>query len=151
MGNKKPSARERYAEIKRQQAQAELAKPVDENTPLFDFTAPSGMEFKLRRPRMDLFLNMGTLPTALAGNVDLKDKAAAVQAFQELPDDKKARQIELAASIVRYICVDPKIVDDPKADNEISPDDVTLEDFNALCEWSGTGGDEATRAANFRR
>lgn len=148
---KKVPARERYAAIKRKQVEAELNKPVDDKTPLFDFTAPSGMEFVLRRPNIALFQDMGTLPQAFGGKVQGTDKGAMIDAFNALSDQQKAKRIEQAATIVRFICIDPKIVENPTKDDEIAPEDVTLEDFNALCEWAVGGGDEAARLSNFHR
>jgi hypothetical protein len=51
---------------------------------------------------------------------------------------------------LRYVCVEPRIVDTPTEPNDITQDEVLLEDFNHIVEWASKGGDEAARLETFR-
>lgn len=156
----KLTARERYAELaaKHAEAMAEklekiLAAPLAENEPTFQHTTPSGMEWTLRRPKPHLFVNAGLLPAELAlkAAVMTKEGVTGPAMLDKISGKELAQTIELNSAIVRYICVDPRIVETPTADDEIGFDDVLREDYADLLAWANNGGGEADRLGNFPR
>lgn len=154
---KKQTARERYLELARQQAitvvEQLIASPVKEAEPLFDFTAPSGMPFKLRKAKIQQFISAGLLPAHLSAKLyrASQSKNGMEQAATTFTDDEIVQLIEFDAAVVRYVAVDPKIVDDPEAGDEIGYDDITQADFQAIVQWAITGGGEAEKLDSFRQ
>jgi hypothetical protein len=140
---KMETAAERYRRIKAERlAQEELV----------DVETPSGMTWKLRRPNLAQFVTSGIMPISLAGKLAEADKDGnPAEAFNALDWEEKARTIEFSAKVVRYCAVDPKIVENPKGPNEISPDEVELDDFNYIFGWAMSGGGEADNLGTFRR
>lgn len=92
-------------------------------------TLPSGFTARLRPVTMDNFVRVGTIPTHLL-------QAAASQfteaELNSLPPDEQivyAKQmLDLQDTILRAAFVEPRIVENPQGDNEISVLDVEPED-----------------------
>lgn len=113
---------------------------LDEET--FEIETPSGMVWTVRRPHLETFILSSQLPLSLAEKM-AKAKAGGVsedQAFQQLDIKEQIKAIEFSTKLVRHICVDPRIVDEPQSDSEISPAEILPEDFAFLVEWAGLGG-----------
>jgi len=125
------------------------------STELFDFTSPSGMEWKLRKVDLAQFVANGSLPMSLAQHINQANEANkgdVEAAFASLEWKDQARMIELVSKVVRYCAVEPRIVEtvtDP--DMEISFDEVELEDYNAIAKWAMPGGDVADGLDTFRK
>lgn len=88
-------------------------------------TLPSGKAARLRTMSLLRLLERGTIPDALSGIIGemmggKKQVANTLETFQDLS--------ELMALVCQLSFVYPKIVDDPKEDDEISIEDVAYDD-----------------------
>lgn len=113
----------------------------------FEVESPSGMIWVLRLPNLENFLVSGTLPLALVEKMQQakSDGLSEEDAYKQLSAKEQIKAIEFSAKILRHICVDPLIVDNPQADNEISAEEITSEDFIFLLNWANTGGGESVQ------
>lgn len=142
------TAAEKYRRIKQERAAAET---------LHDFTSPSGMEWKLRRPNLAQFITSGVMPMDLAAKLAPAEKEGGdmVAAFDNLSIDEKVKTIAFSAKVVRYCAVVPRIVEKVTSpDEEIAQDELELDDFNAIFAWATTpsaGGDGADSLDSFRQ
>lgn len=128
------SPREQYRRIRQAEEKTET---------LHDFTAPSGMVFKLRRPDMSIFAISGRLPLDLAekmASIAEKNDIDPGQAFTRLDVKDQIRGIQFSAGLVKHVCVCPRVVDDPQSDDEISPEELLRKDFDAILAWANGGG-----------
>lgn len=138
------TAAEKYRRIRAEKESAET---------LHDVECPSGMTFKCRRPTIAFWVTSGILPLHL---VEMMTKASekgvsAEDAFNSMPVREKLQSIEFAAKVVKYVCIEPRIVEHVVEPNDISQDEVMLDDFNYLVTWAMHGGDEAERLETFRK
>ena len=163
---KELSASEQYAQLKAKQfdefLQASFSDDALQNTELFEVKVPSGMRFKCRRLDQAFMSNTGLMPMALTETyiasqsdegLDDKAKAAAQQArFQQMSEAEQRANIQATAGMVRYICVEPRIVvgDVGNQRNAISSEMLTVADFNYLSEWA-SGGEAAVGLKTFRK
>lgn len=163
------SAAEQYARLKAAKFEAFLdASFTDEalkNAQLFEVRCPSGMLFKCRKPDQAFMANTGTMPMALTEtliNVEADDakglsdeakRAAAESRYREMSPGERIANIKATAQLVRYICVEPRLVMDDVGNrkNALNVDDLSQEDFGRLAEWANGGGDEAEGLKTFRR
>lgn len=138
------TAAQRYRRIKEERHAA------DE---LHDVTCPSGMVFKCRTVSIDFLVSGGILPLSLVqkmSEAEGKGDVSPEQVFLQLPLKEKLQSIDAAAKLLRYVCVEPRIVDDATGPNDIRQDEVEPDDFNHIVEWATKGGVEAARLATFR-
>jgi hypothetical protein len=90
----------------------------------------SGNSVALRPIELDFFLRVGHVPSALASvlNDAINGKAYKL----EVPEQERAEQseewIKFLNELVTFAFVNPKVVDAPQADDEISIDDVSYQD-----------------------
>lgn len=147
------TAADKYRRLKTQAKEDFLNAPPPADVETFDFTSPSGMEWKLRGLDMALMVENGILPMSFAERM-VKAVAGAngdeTEAFKTMPAAEQVRAIELSAAIVRYCCVSPRVVAEPQGDDEIAFDEVTIADFNAIVSRVMGGGNEAASLATFR-
>lgn len=135
------SPREQYARIRAGKAATEK---------LFNFQAPSGMLFKLRAPDMQTFVSSGVLPLALADKLAKGEASGSMaETIEDLSPKEQAQLVRFSAKLVRYVCVVPRISDDPAGEDEIGPEDLLREDFDAIVTWAAAGGGEAEGLSNF--
>lgn len=140
------TAAEKYRRIKQERAASET---------LYDFTSPSGMEWKLRRPNLTQFITSGIMPMDLAAKLApvAKDGGDMAAAFDRLSINEKVQTITFSAKVVRYCAVVPRIVEKVTVpDEEIAQDELELDDFNAIVAWATNpaGGNGADSLDNFR-
>lgn len=152
------SAAERYAQLKTERFEAfmeasfsdEALKGVD----LYEVKVPSGMLFKCRKVDAEFVTNTGKMPMALSQSLITKGKSKEemVERFNEMSDLEKRAHMQATASMVRYICVEPRLVigEVGNQTNAISVDLLTRDDFAALVEWA-EGGDAVSGLKTFRR
>lgn len=136
------TAAERYRKIK---AEREV------NIEIFDFTSPSGMEWKLRRPDLGKWVTQGMMPVSLAAK-GAKISATGATGIDPatLDIDELINSIDFAQKVVRWSAVSPKIVEHPtEGADEIGYDEVELDDFNAIFAWAMPGGGKAESLDNF--
>jgi len=118
---------------------------VNEKT--FEVESPSGMVWTLRSPNIEKFLVSGVLPLALVKKMEQAKESGKndEEAYKELSSDEQIKAIEFSAKIIRSICVNPKIVDSPQNDDELSLDELMPEDFTFLLNWANTSGGSAAQ------
>lgn len=98
---------------------------------------PSGNHYRVRVPGAAGLLKRGNLPNALVNYcVDLlysgDPEGKKYEAFNA-PSDKEERAQEILASyeaVCKEMFLEPRVVDEPQADDEISIDDLSLQDRN---------------------
>ena len=166
---KQPTAAEQYARLKADRFEAfldasfsdEALKGVD----LFEVKVDSGMVFKCRRPDTAFMANTGQMPMALtetlinveaddANGLDADEKAAAAESrYREMSPGERIANLKATAQLVRYICVEPRLVLDAvgNRNNALCVNDLTQLDFKILAEWASGGGDAAQGLKTFRR
>lgn len=121
---------------------------------LIDVPCPSGTTFKCRPITVPFMVSSGMLPLHL---VEAMEKASgggrvsAKDAFLAMPLKEKLHSIEMQAKVVKYVCVEPRIVETPTEPNDLGQDELELEDFHCLVSWAMSGGDEAARLETFRQ
>lgn len=121
---------------------------------LHDVACPSGMVFKCRRVSVPFLVTSGILPLSLVelmSQASEKGGVTADQAFNQLPVKEKLQSIEFATKLVKFVCVEPRIVDEIKDPNDILPEEVDTDDFNHIVSWAMRGGEEAARLDTFRQ
>ena len=152
------SAAEQYARLKADRFEAfieasfsdEALKGVD----LYEVKTPSGMPFKCRRLDAAFAANTGQMPMALTESLitlgSTSDETLAGR-FNEMSDVEKRANLQATAAMVRYICVEPRLVVGEVGDrqNAISVDLLTMDDFRVLVDWA-KGGDAASGLKTFR-
>lgn len=127
-----------------------------EVTETFNVTLPSGAEFTLRRPNLKAYLSSGQLPTSLLKKMmqlSKRSKAYATEAMQEMTEEETVSMLVYQGSVLREVCVSPRIVDNPQADDEISFTELADEDIEFITKWAfnaETGGVEGENVAQFR-
>jgi hypothetical protein len=102
---------------------------------------PSGNVYRLRMTSAALLLKRGNLPnilTAFATEM-LYDSDKAAEKYNAFlaPTDKSERALEVLASyeaVCKEMFLEPKVVDNPQADDEISIDNLSLAD-QTWCFW----------------
>lgn len=122
-----------------------------------NLTVPSGRTFEVRPLPKHFYLFYGELPTALSEKAVAALKSEDMQSFEKeiletLSPDKILQTLVFLREAVKYICVKPKISLSPQNADEISPFEISEEDFNFLGKWAmqGAGGVEAEGLNTFR-
>lgn len=124
-------------------------------TETFNVTLPSGAEFTLCRPNIKAYLSSGQLPTSLVSKMISMTKSPTVakSALDELSTDETLAMLVYQGAILKDCCVMPKIVDNPKADDELAFTDLADEDIEFIITWAfnaEAGGVEGENASTFR-
>ena len=124
----------------------------------YTVTAPSGAKFTLRPIPKHLFFLHGQLPTSFSEKAMQAAASGDVQKLGEevlntISDDEAMQMILFAREAVRYAMVSPKLSLSPTGADEISPFDITEEDFTFLSQLacSPNGGGLAEGLNSFRR
>ncbi len=115
---------------------------AEQSNALIELELPSGFIFTVRQPDLALFKVSGALPQSVGDKMErAKGKGLSDEdAFKTLTEQEQEASFRFAKKLLRQICVNPRIVDDPQADDEISIEDLETEDFEFLMNWGG-GGD----------
>lgn len=154
----KLSAAEQYARLKADRFESfiessfssEALKDID----LFEVKTPSGQTFKCRKLDKAFITNTGQMPMALTESLITQggSEDAMAQRFNEMTDIEKRASLQATAAMVRYICVEPRLVigEVGNRQNAISVDMLTMDDFKCLVEWAKTGGGTAEGLKTFR-
>lgn len=153
------TAAEQYARLKADRFEAfieasfsdEALKGVD----LYEVKGDSGMTFKCRKLDAAFAANTGQMPMALTESLITQGRqsdADLAGRFNEMSDVEKRANLQATAAMVRYVCVEPRLVIGEVGDqkNAISVDMLTMDDFRVLVEWA-KGGDAASGLKTFRR
>lgn len=152
---KKKTAAEHYADLKdkaKEQFLVDNAEP-GENETLYMVTSPTGMEWQVRRPNIDMFVKSGVLPAGLSEKLFLAktggNSTDLMASLKTLSPYETLQLMEFRAALLRYICINPRIVEVPQADNEIAYGAVTEGDVEALSDWAIKGGERALGLGKF--
>jgi hypothetical protein len=130
-----------------------------ETEELFDVPVSSGFVFKCRKPILETYVVNGLMPMSLtetlakAMNGGKLPEADENEIASTLQADEVKQLLVFSRELVRDICASPRIVENPRADEDaIEPKDLSLEDFRDLVQWGmkNLGGAEAARLGNFR-
>ena len=109
----------------------EWRRPREEG---YALTLPSGNTAVIRPVALDVMLQQGEIPDVLTPIVastiwsEIKVDGDEVEANPTLG----LRMIGLFDIVARAAFVEPRVVDDPQADDEIAPSDLSLEDKGAV-------------------
>lgn len=130
-----------------------LKKAEDAGETLHDVECPSGMVFKCRKVTVPFLIAAGMLPMHLVEAMQQASGNGTItpaQAFAAMPFKEQMHSIEFSAKVVKYVCVEPRIVEKPIGPNDLGQDELMLQDFHAIMKWAMNGGDEAARLETFR-
>ena len=156
---KTETAAETYARLKEQQFETALEQSFSNDAlkgvQLYEHKVPSGMVFKVRDIDMSFVGIAGSMPMALSEQMLMAQASDAPAA----PDVSKMSAMQLRANIqtnariVRYMCVEPRIIigEVNGHKNAISADLLTTADFGSLIARAQGGGNELNRLKTFRR
>lgn len=147
------TAAAKYRRLKEQSIDGLIYAPITDGTPLYDVQSPTGMTWKCRRADIAAFVNAGALPMSFAQKMLESLKAAkgdAQEAFNTLSAEEQVRALAITSMLIRYVVVEPRIVDTPRDDSEIAFDEVLMADYQCLANWATSGGGEADGLNNFR-
>lgn len=142
---KMETAAQRYRKLKAQRAA---------NEQLHDVPCPSGMVFKCRKVSIPFMVTSGILPLSLVAQMQKSQKAnpgaSEAEVLASLNIEEQIKSVEFAAKVVRYVCVEPRIADVLETENDITPDEMEVDDFTHILNWAMSGGgEEAGRLGNF--
>lgn len=125
---------------------------------MHDVTLPSGFVWKLKEPPIQQFIAAGRLPNSLVEKMaqitetykgqDAATISAAVARVLE-PSEMVA-QLTFARDLLIHCAIDPRIVVNGTAEDEIDPTEIDPEDFNFLMGWVMSGGKSGEGLTNFR-
>jgi anti-sigma factor RsiW len=148
------TASEKYRRLKNESFDAFLDESFTEEA-LKDVatetvTAPSGMEFVVRRANTDFFFTAGYMPNHLANKIQTGEMTEE-QLAKQMTAEEQERAHELSWRTVFYGCIEPRIVVHASAANQIALSDLVTGDRIFLTDAITRGGKEAERLRNFRR
>lgn len=146
------TAAERYAQLKENRFEAWLdASFSDESlkgVQLYEVTCPSGLKIKCRQLDEQYLNCAGQTPMALGSLITGQNPE---EQFAQMTPIQQAAAIQNASQIVRYVAVEPRIVEEVGDNkNAIAFALLTMEDFNHVTKWA-TGGEAAEGLKTFRR
>jgi hypothetical protein len=99
---------------------------------------PSGLTVLVRKPPLHLWIARGKLPE------NIVQASLNIQPGQTSPpplsNDQLRSLFKFVREVVTTTVVEPRIVENPTSDDEISPDDVPLDDANFIFAWAMAGG-----------
>jgi len=152
---------EKYARLRRESFETFLENSFSDESlngvDLYEVTTASGMAFKCRQLDQAFMANSGQMPMALTEQILTADKKPdskeTEENFTKLSPAEKRAAIAATAQMVRYICVEPRLIlgDVGNRDNCLSVDEITMDDFRVLAEWAQNGGGAALGPKTFRR
>lgn len=153
------SAAEQYARLKADRFEAFIEASFSDDAldgvQLYEVKVPSGMAFKCRKLDQAYIASTGQMPMALTESLITQGKteAALAEKFNEMSDVEKRASLQATATMVRYICVEPRLIIGEVGDqrNAISVDMLTMDDFRSLVDWAKSGGGAAEGLKTFRR
>jgi hypothetical protein len=143
------TAAEEYARLKEKRFDTFLDESFkDLECDLFEVKVPSGMKFKCRKIGKEYLAAAGAMPMALSEQMLTSDKPKEPT---EMTSMEIRANIQANAQMVRYICVEPRLIvgEINGHKNAISVDVLSMEDFGHLTKWA-SGGDAAEGLKTFR-
>ncbi len=101
-------------------------------------TLPSGAEFVMRRPPIDIWIAAGKVPQSFLRAM-LEAQAAGPGADPILTPDETLDGLSFITEAVIYACVEPKVALNPTDDNVLDLAELDAEDFQFLTGWVQQG------------
>lgn len=124
-----------------------------DNQETYQVTTPSGRVWTLRHLPKHFFLYYGQLPTVMTAEViesfPKGREAIEAEIQKALPEEELNKLAFFIRDAVNYAAVNPKISLNPKDETEISPFDISPEDFEFISTLVVQGG-EASGLKTFR-
>jgi len=122
---------------------------------------PSGAVFLMRLAPIQQWTTTGLLPASLAAKMQLVAQADKAQAneivLKHYTEKDFVDSQNMGRRMLEYCCLEPKIFiekpgepDRGPADDELSPEDILPEDFEAIMRWIWSGGEQGESLAEFR-
>lgn len=133
-------------------------RQVTEDVPL-----PSGAVFKMRLAPIQQWTTTGVLPASLAVKMEVVAKSKNATEANEVVLKHFTEQDfidsqNVGRRMLAYCSLEPKIFiakpgepDRTPADDEIIPEDILPEDFEAIMKWIWSGGKQGASLAKFSR
>lgn len=118
---------------------------MTENEKTYQVTAPSGKVWTLRSLPKHFFIYYGQLPQVFSAEVAKAVASGDIAAVEKeieskLSPEEMMQTLAFIRDAVQYACVNPAISLSPKNDAEISPFQITPEDFDFLTVTVMKGG-----------
>lgn len=131
---------------------AQYRKQAMERAAAQEVTLPSGAVFLLRRPSLEVWTISGELPLSVTVAMQRAQRLgqSEQEAFASLSEEDQMKALEFSRKLVCWICVDPKVVQEDPADDEICLHDLEKEDMTFLAQWANSGGGVSAEAEKFR-
>ena len=101
-------------------------------------TLPSGAEFVMRRPPLDLWIAAGKVPQSFLRAM-LEAQAAGPGADAVLTPDETIDGLAFITEALIYSCVEPKVALNPTDENVLSLMELDSDDFQFLTGWIQQG------------
>lgn len=101
-------------------------------------TLPSGAEFVMRRPPLDLWIAAGKVPQSFLRAM-LEAQAAGPGADAVLTPDETIDGLAFITEALIYSCVEPKVALNPTDDAVLSLMELDSDDFQFLTGWIQQG------------
>jgi hypothetical protein len=114
------------------------------NSKAIELELPSGLTVLVRRPPLQMWIAAGKLPENLVRTMLKNHQGGPPQVPDMTPEQFKELFGFMRQTIVATV-VQPRIVDPPTSEDEISPDDVPLEDGMFIFQWALAGGQTPTQ------
>lgn len=133
-------------------------KQITEDVPL-----PSGAVFKMRLAPIQQWTTTGVLPASLAVKMETVAKAknaaeANAVVLEHFTEQDFIDSQSVGRRMLEYCCIEPKVyIAKPGepirelTDDEILPEDILPEDFEAIMKWIWSGGKQGASLAKFSR
>lgn len=151
------TAAEEYARLKAETfnnfLEASFSDEALKGVDLYEVKVPTGKTFKCRKLDTSYAAVTASMPMALSEQM-LRAKAAkdGELPVTEMTETEERANIQVNAQIVRYICVEPRVIvgEVNGHKNAISSDMMTMGDFTHLVRWAA-GGDATPGLKTFRK
>jgi len=121
-----------------------------QQTRKIELELPSGLTVVVRRPPLHMWISAGKVPESLVkAMLSQRNQQVTADALQMSPEQFKGLFTFMREVIVATV-VEPRIVENATAEDEIAPEDVPLDDAMFIFQWALAGGQvpAAQRAQN---
>ncbi len=159
-----PTWAEKYAKAKADEFEQFLEASFSESA-LKDvqlYEVPVGaLRFKCRTLDAAFMAATGMMPTMLTEevmNAEAADLASDPEFAAEVQDklneatpDERFARMQAADRVIRYICVEPRVIAGDIGNHRNAIPSVTLSDAKTLVSWASGAGGEAARVKAFRQ
>jgi hypothetical protein len=139
------TAAQRYRRIAKEKASQAVLHDVE--------CDECGANWKCRRPSLQVFVTSGMLPMDLAEKMATQAQqngTPEVEMMKTLALRDQIRMVEFNSKIVKYIAVEPRIVETPSEPNDIGQEEVMQCCYFTLTRWAKPGGEQAEGLNTFR-